>query len=140
MSQLFSLLIIAFVLGNVSSLQGFVIDSQDVLNDRGEVLLQVYDENLLKVKNLHRFAPEQLQPAPSLKMTLGNVAVVSIEQNFSSNTFELKLEKPEMAGRMQIHVTEKQNASGFEFHWSGKLPENENREVCFHISYNRATW
>jgi len=65
---------------------GFVINAQDVLNYRGEVLFQIYDERQVKVKNLHRFVPEQLQPAPSLKMSLVNTAVVVIEQNSSSNT------------------------------------------------------
>jgi len=139
MSNLIGLLIITIFLGSVPSSQGFAIDSQDLLNDQGEVLFQVYDEHLVKVKNLHQFAPDQLQPAPSLKMTMIGVSVVAIEQNSSSNTFELKLNKADVTGRVQIRVTEKRNVSEFEFHWSGELPYGD-REVCFHYAYNGANW
>jgi len=132
--SLITLLIIAFAV-SVNTTPGLIISSQDVLNNNGEALFQVYDEHLLKVNNLHRVVPsEQFQVPPAFKMTLIGVAVERIEQNSSSSTYELKLEN---ADRVQIRVIEKQNVSEFEFHWKGAVRK---REVCFHYAYNRASW
>jgi len=103
----------------------------------------VYDENNLKLKNLHRWSlGENLLPPP-LRLRLVATAVVGITQNESAspNSFELLLEQPEVAGRVQIRVTEKQNVSEFEFSWTGASPaQREEHEMCFHYGYNRASW
>jgi len=75
----------------------------------------------------------------SLQMTLFGISAMAIEQNSTSNTFELKLNKPEETGRLHIRVTEKQNVSEFEFHLSGALRDSRSREVCFHYAYQPAS-
>ena len=107
------------------------IDDQIVTNERGEVEFRVLDENKIKIANRH----QTLQPSLKFSLHGGKVEKISKQNSASWN---LTLTDGSVIGLSSFEASK--DVTGYYVHWHGATGSSQNRELCFHYSYNDAYW